>query len=66
MKTEGGTAKISWIQLRREKDGDLKSDQKPGEKQKEKTEHKVPIIAISKEAKERLLKKTHGARDTLK
>lgn len=67
MEAQKDAQKDTWVQLKGEKHGDLQDDQKPAEdKQKEKSEVKAPIIVFSKEAKERLLKKTHGARDTLR
>lgn len=67
MKAQKDTQKDKWAQLEGGKRGDLQSDHKPTEyKQKEKSEVKPPIIVFSKETKQRLLKKTHGARDTLR
>ncbi|XP_050692933.1 acid-sensing ion channel 2-like [Eriocheir sinensis] len=65
MEAQKNTQKDMWVKLKGEKHGDLQGDQKPAEDKQKKLEVKTPIIVFSKEAKERLLKKTHGARDTL-
>lgn len=66
METQGDAQKNAWVHLNGEKHGDLKGGQKTEDEQKEKTEVKAQITVFSKETKERLLKKTHRARDTLR
>lgn len=66
METQGDTHKNAWVHLNTGKHGDLKGGQQTEDKLKEKTEVKASIAVFSKETKERLLKKTHRARDTLR